>query len=158
MGKKYKIYMAKCQKDGTIKKGTLKDLEIDFRGLLYSKCEGLNLIGSAKNVYVETFADSEESKVHVPDVIYNTATTIKLTLYFVGENRYNVKSEFDDYIRNGYTQYWDDARCRWFQFYVKEDISIAEEKWYGSKPYLKCEYNLNNIHGKTTRYDNNPLI
>lgn len=149
MSSKYKFYMIACEKDGTVIQNSEKDLETDFDGLVYSKCEGLETIGAAKNIYEEKYADSEKLRVHVPATILNEATTIKLTLFFVGENRHKGRNDFNEYIRVGFHKYWDDARKRMFQFYVSKELPIGEEKWYGSTPYLKCEYTLNNIHGKT---------
>lgn len=149
MSSKYKFYMISCDKDGTVIQNSEKDLETDFNGLVYSKCEGLATIGTAKNIYEEKYADSDKLRVHVPEIILNEATTIKLTLFFVGEDRYSVRDDFNTYIRDGFHKYWDNARKRRFQFYVSKELPIGEEKWYGSTPYLKCEYTLNNIHGKT---------
>lgn len=149
MSSKYKFYMIACDKDGTVKPNSEKDLETDFKGLVYSKCEGLATIGAAKNIYEEKYADSDTLRVHVPATILNEATTIKLTLFFVGENRHTGRDDFNNYVRNGFHKYWDNARKRMFQFYVSKELPIGEEKWNGSTPYLKCEYTLNNIHGKT---------
>lgn len=168
MSSQYKFYMIACDKDGDVIQSSEKDLETDFKGLVYSKCEGLDTIGAAKNIYEEKYADSDSIRVYMPVRtdeqgntltddqgnplfdIKNEPTTIKLTLFFVGEDRYSVRDDFNTYIRNGFHKYWDNARRRRFQFYVSKELPIGEEKWYGSTPYLKCEYTLNNIHGKTT--------
>lgn len=153
--------MAKCDKSGNFLQDEnneliVKNLMRDFEGLVYSKCEGLATIGTAKNIYEEKYADSEKLRVHIPKTILNEATTIKLTLFFVGEDRYSVRDDFNTYIRDGFHIYWDDARKRMFQFYVSKELPIGEEKWNGSTPYLKCEYTLNNIHGKTELKETKP--
>lgn len=153
--------MAKCDKSGNFLQDEnneliVKNLMRDFEGLVYSKCEGLATIGAAKNIYEEKYADSEKLRVHIPKTILNEATTIKLTLFFVGEDRYSVRDDFNTYIRDGFHIYWDDARKRMFQFYVSKELPIGEEKWNGSTPYLKCEYTLNNIHGKTELKETKP--
>jgi hypothetical protein len=151
--------MVECLKNGDIKSNTaVKDLEADFIGLVYSKCEGLHTLGAAKNIYEEKYSDSDELRVLVPEVILREATTVKLTLFFVGADRYSVRDDFNNYIKNGFHKYWDNARKRMFQFYVSKELPIGEEKWYGSEPYLKCEYTLNNIHGETVNEENNPFF
>ena len=85
----------------------------------------------------------------MPDEITNETTKVILTLVFVGDDRFDVRDRFNDYIRHGFHKYWDTARKRSFVFYVDGELPIGEEKWYGSKPYLSCEYTLNNINGKT---------
>lgn len=167
MSSKYKFYMIACNKDGTIIQNSEKDLEANFNGLVYSKCEGLDTIGAAKNIYEEKYADSDNIRVYMPVItdesgnttfdIKNESTIIKLTLFFVGTNRRTDRDAFNEYIRNGFHKYWDDARKKMFQFYVSKELPVGEEKWNGSTPYLKCEYTLNNIHGKTTYSETKPF-
>ena len=145
----YKFYMQGCTKDGVLIEGTKKDLEEDFEQLKYLKIEGIEKIGAAKNIYEEKYCDSDTLRVYIPDVVTNEATTITLSLLFVGDKRFEVRDEFNEYIRNGLKKYWDTARNKWFIFYVKEELPIGESMWHGSVPYIKCDYKLNNIYGKT---------
>lgn len=146
---KYKFYMQKVDKNGNAL-DTEKNLEEDFDGLLYSRCEGLNKIGKPKNIYEETYSDADRVRVYMPDEITNETTEISLTLYFVGENRHSILDTFKEYIRNGFTKYWDTARNKSFIFYVNKDIDVSDEMWYGSKPYISATFKLQNINGKTT--------
>lgn len=148
----YKFYMQKVSKTNnefiTID-GTQKDLEKDFNGLKYSKCEGINDVGEAMTIYTEEYSDSDTLRVYMPDNVTNKTTTIKLTVFFTGDDRQSVKDSFDAYIRNGFTKYWDTARNKSFIFYIDDKISVGDEKWYGSIPYIECVYNLKNIKGFT---------
>ena len=129
------------------------DLEAYFVGLKYAKCEGLDTIGKPKNIYTETYCDAEKKRVYMPDnitkKITNEPTTITLTLYFVGENRERVMEKFNEYVRNGFHKYWDTARKKAFVFCIEDEISVSNELWYGSTPYIKCDYKLKNVSGKT---------
>ena len=147
---KYNFYMQKCLKDGTPIAGTTKDLEVDFEGLRYSKCTGLDVLGKPQNVYSEVYSESNGIRTYVPDEITNASTTITLTLYFFGENRRTTFDAFNEFIRNGRTKYWDTARNKSFIFVVDKEIKIKEENWYKGKPYLAVDYSLTNIQGKTT--------
>lgn len=154
--------MAKCDKSGNIlqdenNKPIVKNLMQDFEGLVYSQCTGLETIGAAKNIYTEDFADSGVTRVYMPNTIQNKPTTIKLTLFFTGPKRRTTRNLFNQFIRVGYTKYWDDARKRTFQFYITQELPVGEEKWNGSLPYLKCEYQLENIKGYTEYSENNPF-
>jgi hypothetical protein len=146
---KYNFYMQKCQKDGTLI-GTKKNLEEDFEGLKYSKCTGLDVLGKAKNVYSEVYSESNGIRTYIPDEITNATTTITLSLYFFGENRRATYDAFNEFIRNGYTKYWDDARNKSFVFIVDKEIKVKEENWYKGMPYIAVDYSLTNIQGKTT--------
>lgn len=141
--------MCKCDKDGKPIKNTFKDLEGDFSGLRYSKLVGVNEIGDVKNIYEETYVEGDKIRTYIPSEVKNNATTLSLTLYFFGIDRQRVFDEFNEYIRQGYTKYWDTARNKGFVFYIKDSIKISEEKWYGGKPYFSVTYKLRNLHGQT---------
>lgn len=145
----YKFYMQSCDINGNELEETPKDLEKDFVGLLYSKCVGLNTIGKVKNIYTETYSDADRLRVYMPTDVKNEETVVTLTLVFVGEKRNEVRDKFNEYIRNGFHKYWDTARYKEFVFFIKDELPIGEEMWYGSKPYLRCEYKLQNVKGKT---------
>lgn len=129
--------------------GTIKDLETDFGGLKYMKCEGLEDIGEAR-IYTETYADSDRARVYIPTELTNEPTTVKLTLIFVGDNRRSSFNSFNEYIRNGFHAYWDTARNKELIFYVKDQIKPSDDIYKGSTPYIQCTYTLTNVFGKTT--------
>lgn len=149
----YKFYIQEVTKaNGSyhLLDGTLKDLEQDFKGLKYSKLEGINTKGKVKNIVVETHANSSYDRVHVPQKIARTATSITLTLYFFGDatTRQASFKEFSDYISNGVHRYWDTARNAWFDFYVQDELKPSDEKWYAGRPYFKVDVKMNNIYGE----------
>lgn len=146
----YKFYMQECDKEGNIlAESEPKSLEEHFKGLRYKSCKGLNTIGAA-NVYTESYADSERLRVHVPSNLTNKATTVTLSLYFVGEDRYKAYDSFNEYLRESpYHIYYDTARKKRFAFFVKEEISPSTSQWYGSTPYIEVSYKLSNIFGRT---------
>lgn len=146
----YKFYMQKCNRYN-VPIDVDKDLEVDFEGLRYAKCEGLDTYGKAKNVYIETYADSNSVRAYIADKLTNDATKIKFTFYFVGEKRKETYHEFVEWVRNGYTQYWDTARNRKFTFIVQDEIKPASEKWHGSTPYIELQLTVQNLNGRTER-------
>ena len=145
----YKFYIQKCRRDGTPIAGTMKNLEEDFDGLKYSKLVGINQIGSNKNSYTENFVEANGVRTYVPDKATNNSTTLTLTLYFFGENRQRTFDEFNEFIRNGYSKWSDDARNKTFVFIIEKEIKIASEEWYNGNPYLCVNYSLTNIDGIT---------
>ena len=145
----FKFYIQKCDDNYQPIDNTIKDLEADFEGLKYLRCEGIETIGAAKNIYEEKYSDSDTIRSYVPKEITNESTVITLSLVFIGENRHNIRDTFNEYIRSGYSKYWDTARNKWFIFYIKDELPIGESMWIGSEPYLRCDYKLQNIYGKT---------
>lgn len=151
MSSTYKFYMQAVDKNGQPLSGApLKDLEVDFLGLKYRECKGLETIGAPQNIYTESYADSDKLRTYVPLVITNKPTTVTLSLYFTGEDRYKSYDEFNAYLRSSsYFMYYDTARYRKLVFFVKNEISVSDTRWYGSMPYIEVNYKLSNIFGKT---------
>lgn len=146
----YEFYMQECDRSGNILVGSVKkSLEQDFQGLRYSKIDGIETIGAAKNVYSESYADADRLRVYAPKDVKHKETTVTLTLYFLGEKRFEVLDAFNAYIKGGFHRYWDTARNKWFAFYIKDELKPAEAQWFGSTPYLKMDYKLVNIFGRT---------
>lgn len=147
----YKFYMQEVTQTvgGYTKIGTEVDLEKDFKGLKYLKCEGLEDIGESR-IYTETYADSDKTRVFIPTDLTNEPTAIKLTLIFIGENRRSLFNSFNEYIRKGFHAYWDTARNKEIIFYVKESIKPSDDIYKGSTPYIQCTYTLTNVYGKST--------
>lgn len=145
----YKFYMQECDKKGNLLEGTTpKNLESDFEGLRYSQMDGIEAIGEPKNIYTEEFADSHRLRTYIPQNIKNKNTSITFTCYIFGEDRHSVYDAFNEYIRKGYHRYWDDARNKYFVFFVDKAIKPEEDEWEGIG-YLKVSYTLTNIYGRT---------
>ena len=155
----YKFYMQACDHKGIpIEGAQIMDLEKDFKvekdgvvvgQLRYKECKGLNEIGAAR-VYTEEYSDSDRLRVHIPDNLTHKPTTVTLTLYFVGEERYKVYDSFNTYLKGSkYHMYYDSARKKKLTFFVKDEIGVGESQWFGSTPYIQVEYKLSNIFGKT---------
>ena len=145
---KYKFYMAECDASWGILYNTKRDLEVDFKGLRYAKCEGIDTVGKPR-VYTETYADSDTLRVYMPSPITNEATKVTFTFYFFGEKRRETYHSFIDFVRGGKRAYWDSARKRKFYFVVTDEIKPATEMWYGSNPYLELRLTVQNIKGYT---------
>lgn len=129
------------------------DIEEHFAGLLYMRAEGMNDIGKSKNVYTETYADSDRLRVYLPnDGVYtNDATKITMHFLVVGDadTRQGIIDDFYEYVRIGVHRYWDDARNLEFDFIVQDEIKVSDEKWHGSSPYVEIAVVMQNLNGKT---------
>lgn len=132
------------------------DIEEQFAGLLYMKADGMNNIGKAKNIYTETYADSDRLRVYLPnDGVYtNEATKITMHFLVVGDeaSREETIQDFQNYVREGIHRYWDDARNLEFDFIVQDEIKVSDEKWHGSSPYVEIEVVMQNLNGKTREH------
>lgn len=151
----YEFFMQECDKEGEVLSGSSPlNIEVDIKledgtCIRYSKIDGIEAIGAPKNIYSESFADADRLRVYIPSVVKHKETVVTLTLYFIGESRQEVLNDFNRYITNGFHRYWDTARNKWFAFYIKDELKPAESMWYGSTPYLRMDYKLVNIFGRT---------
>lgn len=145
----YTFLMQEVNSKGKVIDGSSSmDLESDFNGLRYVKAEGLNDYGEAK-IYEETYADEERVRAYIPESPIYNQTNVKFTFYIFGENRRQTYDSFVKYVSSGYHRYYDTARKKYLYFYVSDSVSVSEEKWYGSKPYLKFELSVKNMFGRT---------
>ena len=151
----YEFYIQECDKEGNILDGSVAiNLEVDLKMedgtcVRYCKIDGIEALGAPKNVYSESYADADRLRVYAPTEVTHKETTVTLTLYFLGAERHKLLDAFNDYIKRGFHKYWDTARNKWFAFYVNDELSPADSMWYGSVPYLRMDYKLTNIFGRT---------
>lgn len=151
MGKssKYNHYMQRIDINGQ----NVIDVEEKFPGVLYMKAEGINTIGKSKNIYTEEYADSDRKRVYLPndDEYANESTVIKMTFLIIGpeEQRINTLNAFLEYLRKGIHRYWDNARNREFEFIITDEISVSDEQWHGTQPYIELTIPMQNLNGKT---------
>ena len=125
----------------------------DFKGLRYMKTDGMNTIGKSKNVYTETYADSDRLRVHLPNNGEYTNEATKITMHFLiignASTRESTLRNFTTYLRTGIHKYWDDARNLEFDFIVQDEIKVSDEMWHGSTPYVEIAVTMQNLNGKT---------
>lgn len=145
---KYKFYMAECDASWNIINESRRNLEESFVGMRYLEAKGLNLVGKPK-VYTETYADSKRVRVFLPPSMTYEPTKVTFSFAFFGEERYQTYDAFVTWISGKRMVYWDDARKKGVFFYVADSIQPAEEKWYGSTPFLRMELNVSNVYGNT---------
>lgn len=146
-------YTHYIQKEG----GEKVNLETDFGRILYSKCEGLDTKGKRKNVYTETYSDSDNLRVWQGEEVAREATKITLTLAFIGDRKERGDT-FDalyEYIKNGKLYYWDNARKKKAYFIFTEEYKTSEEMFYGSQPYILASFTLQNLWGECKECDDN---
>ena len=146
-------YIHYIQKEGEEK----VNLETYFGRILYSKCEGLDTKGKRKNVYTETYSDSDNLRVWQGEDVTREATQITLTLAFIGDRKERGDT-FDalyEYIKNGKLYYWDNTRKKKAYFIFTEEYKTSEEMFYGSQPYILASLTLQNLWGECKKCDDN---
>lgn len=143
----YKFYMQQYPKNGVIQ--PIKDLEVDFIGLKYSKLMGIDKYGKIKNIYIESYPESSELRVWIPEIITRDNPEIELTLYFVGVNRRSVYHQFVQYISGSKLYYWDNCRNRKVAILLTDPVEPSDDKLYGSTPYITASFKFTNLDGQS---------
>lgn len=143
-----KFYMQKVDANGVLISGTLKDLEVDFLGMKYSKCEGLLNKGKRKNIHTETYADSDTLRVWQGEEVTREATTITFTFVFAGDARQSVYDSFYEYVKNGVIAYWDTARMKEARLVLIDALEPSDDIFVGSTPYIKVDFKFQNLWGE----------
>lgn len=143
----YSVYMQRVDKE----EGPVKNLEVDFPGLVYYSCEGLSAKGEPKNIYTESYADSDGSRVWIPKNVCRESTDITLSLLFKGDNRRDVFDEFYSYVKNGIFYYWDTVRKRRAKMFLSGEVETPDDIVKGGGQYLLAEFPFTNVLGETEK-------
>ena len=134
-------------------KGELIDIEAQFK-CKYVKFEGLSETGKVKNVYTETYADSEELRVYVPDEVLYENTDMSLTLLFAPDSTndsdvQNNERAFFEYVSGHKIEYHDTFRNRYVSLLLLNKPEVVGEVLYGGSRYREVKYTFKNIYGRS---------
>lgn len=130
------------------------DIEATFDGLHYVKCNGLDSYGKPKNIYTETFAETSELRVFMPEKIARENTDIEFEFVFDGDKRRDVYHEFVAWLSVDNLKklkYWDTLRNRELEMILMESVEPDEDELYGSHPFIRVPFKFKNIKGETTK-------
>ena len=134
-------------------KGELIDIEAQFK-CKYVKFEGLSETGKVKNIYTETYAETEELRMYIPDELLYDNTEISLTLLFAPdtENDSDVQDNeraFFEYVSGHKIEYHDTFRNRYVSLILLNKPEVVSEVLYGGSRYREVKYTFKNIYGRS---------
>ena len=134
-------------------KGELIDIEAQFK-CKYVKFEGLSETGKVKNIYTETYAETEELRMYIPDEVLYENTDISLTLLFApsSANDNDVQDNeraFFEYVSGHKIEYHDTFRNRYVSLLLLNKPEVIGEVLYGGSRYREVKYTFKNIYGRS---------
>lgn len=134
-------------------KGELIDIEEQFK-CKYVKFEGLSETGKVKNIYTETYAETEELRMYIPDDVLYDNTDMSLTLLFAPdtENDSDVQDNeraFFEYVSGHKIEYHDTFRNRYVSLLLLNKPEVVSEVLYGGSRYREVKYTFKNIYGRS---------
>lgn len=121
------------------------------RTLLYRKCSGLEDFGKVKNIYQETYADSDTVRTDFPDTITREATTITLNI-IIRRDPATANGDNDVNTVIGLVSgtlpvvLWDNVRRKMAVMTLISAVEVKEDNYKGMK-YLELELKFNNLMG-----------
>ena len=133
--------------------GELIDIEEQFK-CKYVKFEGLSETGKVKNIYTETYAETEELRMYIPDEVLYDNTDMSLTLLFspYSENDSDVQDNeraFFEYVSGNKIEYHDTFRNRYVSLLLINKPEVVGEVLYGGSRYREVKYTFKNIYGRS---------
>ena len=133
--------------------GELIDIEEQFK-CKYVKFEGLSETGRVKNIYTETYAETEELRMYIPDEVLYDNTDMSLTLLFspYSENDSDVQDNeraFFEYVSGHKIEYHDTFRNRYVSLLLLNKPEVVGEVLYGGSRYREVKYTFKNIYGRS---------
>lgn len=127
------------------------DIEAYFNGLHYAKCDGLSKYGEVKNIYTETYAETSELRVYLPETVARENTDVEFEFVFDGENRRDTYHSFVEWLSGKKLKYWDTLRNRELEMILIDSVEPEEDELYGSHPYIRVPFKFKNLRGQTEK-------
>lgn len=150
MDNDYKFYMSRYIKvtDSWEKEISLEDY---FLGMKYMECQGLSKFGKVKNIYTETYAETDELRVFIPTKAVRGNTDLEFKFAFIGENRRDIYDRFVEWLTGYKITYWDTCRNRKVLMYLSDAVEPGDDELYGSQPYVIATFKFKNMRGQTEK-------
>lgn len=129
------------------------DVEAHYK-CFYVKMEGISENGKAKNIYTESFAETDELNIYIPDEIAYENTKCSLTLLFaaMSDNRMDVQDNeraFFEAISGKKIEWHDNFRNRYVTLVLIEAPKVVGERLYGGSRYREVKYTFQNVFGRS---------
>lgn len=128
------------------------DIEAKFDGLHYVKCTGIDSYGAAKNVFTETYSETSELRVYLPETVARENTDIEFEFVFDGDNRRDTYHSFVEWLSGKKLKYWDTLRNRELEMILMESVEPEEDELYGSHPFIRVPFKFKNLKGETIKH------
>lgn len=152
--------MQATDRNGAVQ-GVVKDLERDFKGLLYCSCDGLEAVGKVKNIYTESYAEQSGVRVYHPsdsdkDATHE-ATKVELELLFSGVDGRKTLHDFRQFVLSSRVYFWDTARHKKVWLILQEESAPTEDSIKNDK-FIRMTFTFSNIWGEGKICDDKGIL
>lgn len=127
------------------------DIQKQFQGLKVGKVTGLDSYGAAKNIYTESYPESSELRVYIPEKVTRESTDIEFEITFAGDNRRDTFHSFIEFVTGYKLKYYDTERMRECIMMLVDAVEPEKEEFYGTSPFMTIPVTFKNLSGSTTK-------
>lgn len=159
MAYEYNFYIQKYThnfyQEGIVEpKGKKIDIEETFN-CKYVSLSGVSENGKVKNIYTESYAETEELRTYIPkDLVYDN-TELVLTLLFVptcDDDEADIQDNADkffNYVSGRKIEWSDTFRNKFVTMVLINKPEVVGEVLYGGSRYRQIKYTFKNIFGRS---------
>lgn len=140
----YKFFMTRYVNNEWEKETSLEDY---FNGMKYCSCDGLSKKGKPKNIYTESYAETEDLRIFIPESVVRENTDLEFVFAFKGKERRDIYDMFCDWVTGYKIRYWDTCRMRQVEMVLLEATEPSDDYLYGSDPYIVATFKFKNLKG-----------
>lgn len=140
----YKFFMTRLINSEWEKETSLEDY---FNGMKYCSCDGLSKKGKPKNIYTESYAETEDLRIFIPESVVRENTDLEFVFAFRGCARRDTYDKFCDWLSGHKIRYWDTCRRRQVEMVLLEATEPSDDYLYGSDPYIVATFKFKNLKG-----------
>lgn len=140
----YKFFMTRLINNEWEKEISLEDY---FNGMKYCSCTGLSIKGKPKNIYTESYAETEDLRIFLPESVVRENTDLEFVFAFRGKGRRDIYDMFCDWVTGHKIRYWDTCRMRQVDMVLLEATEPSDDYLYGSDPYITATFKFKNLKG-----------
>ena len=145
----YKFYMSRWRNNQWEEAVSLEDY---FLGMKYISCKGLSDKGKISNIYTENYAEVEDLRLYMPEVVVRENTDIEFEFGFEKENRRDIYDNFVSWVSGYKIKYWDTCRNREVEMVLIDKVEVDEDLLIGSSPYIIIPFKFKNLKGQTIKH------
>lgn len=130
------------------------DIIENFPGMVYLSAKNLNSYGKVKNIYTESYAESDELRAYIPTNPKRDNPDIELEFGFIdtiNNERRDTFMQFVDWLTGHKLRYWDTCRRLRVEMVLIDKIDLTDDYLYGSTPFLTATFKFKNLYGKAER-------
>jgi hypothetical protein len=145
----YSFYFQRYGENDTALDKTRIDLEDRF-GCTYQSMTNIDVRGAVKNIYTESYAESNGVRAYIdPDTKHETLECV-LTLLFRTEQCRTGLQSLLDFLYGYFVEFSDTFRNRYVTLYLQKAVTLPSENLHAGKGnWQQVQLTFTNVYGRS---------